>query len=847
MKLQGKLIVVIVMAIVAAMLLLASVVFAQLRQQSERELFGQMQLLLDQTQQQTQSFVDNAAANAELFSNSNLMDRYVLVEDEAERYDLMQPAMLRLFTKYQQAYPEYRELRLILPDGYEDTRFAQPGLPNLTEEEAETPYFLAMLDSGTDIMTKVLENPDDGQTTLLVSVPIYRKTLRTAAIAAEPVLRGFMAVTASLVFLENQIIHQRIGQSGYLVAVNRRNRIVFHPRASMIGQDATALIRHLADSEDPPSRSDSLREGTVETRTEGESVYVRGRWLHPDLMLLSVLPKSEFRASRQTLAVIVALISAGAIALTSLMLFLLLRTLVVSPVRQLRQLAIAVGEGRNADVSHKHLERGDEIGDLARAFQDMHTKLGSSIQQLQHSHAKIEQLAYRDSLTGLPNRRLFLELVEETTNKSRHSQRHSAVLFLDLDDFKRVNDTLGHEAGDALLKEVAGRLSNCLRQADVTVRGNACQGAAANTGAVARLGGDEFIILINDLDEAMNARIVAERILASLRQPFVLMEQKFVVGASIGIALFPDNGSDADTLIKCADIAMYAAKRQEKNTYRFYGDAMRLGIQARLEIERDLRIAVDEQAFELHFQPQFDTRTEQVIGAEVLLRWHHSERGNVPPDQFISIAEDTGLIGPLGEWIISEACRQWKAWERQGIAPPRLAVNVSRRQFKLSDLVQVVSQALTGHQMPADALELEITESCMMEARAEVVESLGVLRNMGVRIAMDDFGTGYSSLGALTSLPIDTLKIDRSFVTGVEIGEANEKIVSAILLLAHNLGLEVVAEGVETRSEHHYLLEKGCEVCQGYLFSKPLPAEQMTELLFKERARLDETSLRRAS
>lgn len=837
--------VVIVIAIVASMLLLASVVYAQMRQHSAQDLMGQMSLLLDQTQRQTQLFIDNTIANTKLFSSSNLMDRYVMVESEEERYDLMQPALLRLFYKYQNAYPEYREIRLLLPDGYEDTRLARPGLRNLTEEEYETPYFQRILQgANTNSVTTILENPDDGTPTLLTSVPIYRRNLNTTAIGAKPALRGFMIVTANLSVLDGLLKTQRIGSGGYLVAVNRSNRIIFHPDDSMRGKDASVLVNPVTES--GAISSNPATEGeTVTTYFQGEPVYVAKRWLHPDLLLMSVVPKTEFKALSQRIAFSVALVSIGAIAVISTILFLLLRTMVVMPMRQLRHSAIAIGEGRNACVSDRNLQRNDEIGDLARSFQDMHKKLGRSMDELQQSHAEIEHLAYRDSLTGLPNRRLFLELVNHAINNSSGLALHSAVLFLDLDDFKRVNDTLGHEAGDELLRAVAHRLSECLRENDIIIQDATTNDQSKGTGLIARLGGDEFIILINDLSSASDARIIATRILTSLEQPFILLEQEFVVGTSIGIAAYPDNGTNVEALIKCADTAMYEAKRQNKNTYRFYGDEMLQDIQARLDLERDLRIAVNERAFTLNFQPQYDTHTKLITGAEVLLRWHHPVRGNIPPDQFIPTTEEMGLIGPLGEWIIDEACRQWSLWDQSGIAPSRIAVNVSQRQFSLSNLVDVIDNSLSAHNMSASSLELEITESCIMEAPAEVVDTINIIRNNGVRIAMDDFGTGYSSLSALTSLPIDILKIDRSFITGVETGKANEKIVSAILSLAQNLNLEVVAEGVETHSEHLYLLDKKCDVCQGYFFSKPLSAKHMTELLKQEQIKLNDGSYKR--
>lgn len=827
MRLQGKLILVIMLSIIASMLLLAIVVFSQLRQRSELELFNQMQLLLDQTQNKTQSFVENTIANGKIFSSSNLMDRYVLVEDEAERYDLMQPALLRLFTKYQRAYPEYREIRLMLPDGYEDTRIAQPQLPNLTDDEANTPYFASMKESIASHWTSVIKNPDDAETTLLVSVPIYLSDPGVPAIRATPTLRGYMVVTASLEMLKQQIETSTIGQSGYLIAIDNQNKITFHPDESRIGTDATPLMQ--AFIKDSLNLNDSLQiDQITESKIDEKNVYVLGKKLHTDLILLSVLPESEFKTISQNLATAVALICFGAIAVTSYLLYRLLYKLVVSPLKQLGQLAEHIGEGRDADMSDIDLLRNDEIGDLTRAFYNMNHKLSSSIQQLQHSHKKIEHLAYRDSLTSLPNRRLFLKLLKQAIESENSESFGTALLFLDLDDFKKVNDSLGHEAGDTMLQEVANRLEFCISHNHKTATH---QTQASGSGTVARLGGDEFIVLIRESNISQSAVLLAEQILSALKKPIRLMDHEFLIGTSIGIACFPEHGKDVESLMKNADTAMYEAKHQEKNCYRIYKDNMANGVQERVSLEIELRAAVETRALTLHYQPQYETGSRELIGLEALLRWHHPVHGFIPPDKFVVMAENMGLIGELGNWVIDEACRQWSQWNSLGIAPPRIAVNVSQRQFKLGYLPDVVQKALLTHKMPAYALEIEITESSMMEAPIDVVSSLNVIRETGVRIAMDDFGTGYSSLSSLTSLPIDILKIDRSFVTGVKVGLPNEKIVSAILSLAHSLGLEVIAEGVETEEDYQYMLGRGCEICQGYLFSPPLSDSETEALL----------------
>ena len=464
MKLQGKLLAVIVVAIVCAMLSLASVAYVQLRQQSELDLFSQMQMLLEQTHQKTVTSLGTASANTQLFARSNLMERYAMVEDEVERYDLMQPALMRLFANYQKAYPEYKELRLILPDGYEDTRVATPGLKNLTEEEFDTDYFQDMLSQEGEHFSTILTNPDDSTTSLITSTAIRHRNARTGSVNSLGEISGYMTLTIDLADLGRQVINARIGQTGYLMALY---------------QDGTAAFQSLHDSATVPATNYSRliklfpqnnpNHDVLATRLNDAPVSIQGQWLHPDLLLIAVLPDQEFSAISIRLGSSVASVVAVAILITSLILFILLRSLVVEPVRQLRTTAIAIGDGKSAELPKRNLQRMDEIGDLTKAFRDMQLKLGASMDELKHSHARIEQLAYRDSLTDLPNRRLFLELLGAAIEQAAESQTQLAVLFLDLDDFKRINDTMGHEAGDELLQAVSDRLIGCIRELDIRV------------------------------------------------------------------------------------------------------------------------------------------------------------------------------------------------------------------------------------------------------------------------------------------------------------------------------------------------------------------------------------------
>lgn len=819
MKLHVRLLSVIVPVIMLSLLSLGWVVYEQLRQQSQKQLIDQMQTVLDQTIQRTQSFTQALQANSRLFANSNLIHRYTMIQSEAERFELLQPALLQLFKSYQEAYPDYREIRLLTPTGYEDTRLAYPELYNSTEEEGDTDFFLALESGRRPFHMEVGSNADDGQPTVMLGRPLWQKNLSAPPQSADAVLGGYLVVTASLEPLIRKLTEQKIGDEGYLMVLDPEGRIVFHQQSELIGTQLPELARTI----------DSTGPGTVASGIQLSGTRNTLQWyplLQQGFLLLAVVPESEFAKASHTVARLVASITILTTLLTCLMVYVLVRSLVLRPISRLRDAAIAYGDGQT-DVAID-LVRKDEIGDLGRALSDMHRKLGHSLDELKHSHARIEQLAYRDALTRLPNRRLFIEMVQQAIAPEQRGEHEKAVLFLDLDDFKRVNDTLGHDAGDQLLQEVANRLKHCLRESGELTQSDE-QSEAVNH--VARIGGDEFIILLGALGHPDHATIVARRIIAELSRPVSIRERSFVVGTSIGIAMYPRDAEDVEGLIKCADTAMYEAKRSCKNTYRYYGAPMQESIESRLQMEEDLRNAVRRQEFELYYQPQFDTRSGLMSGTEVLLRWNHPEHGMVPPDLFIPVAEETGLIGKLGEWVLMQACAQWREWQDSGIAPQRIAVNISQRQFSLGNLQNAVDNALRASRMQAEFLELELTESCMMKAPAHVVTVLQSLRESGVRIAMDDFGTGYSSLGALTSLPIDTLKIDRSFVSGIEQDAQNSAVVSAILMLARTLNLEIVAEGVEVQAELDYLAEHECDVVQGYLLARPLPAQNMTELL----------------
>jgi len=440
---------------------------------------------------------------------------------------------------------------------------------------------------------------------------------------------------------------------------------------------------------------------------------------------------------------------------------------------------------------------------------------------------EVRYLAYFDGLTGLPNRELFKEHLAQAIGIASRQEWRIAVLFMDLDEFKRINDTLGHSAGDELLVTVGKRLAQSIRESDTATR-NAISGDGHQA---ARIGGDEFTIALTVVQEADDVAKVALRIKDLLAQPITLGEQEVFITPSIGIALYPDDGETVDTLLKNADAAMYEAKHAGKNKYRFYTQSMNAHALRRLTMESKLHKALENDEFWLCYQPQVNAKSGEIIGMEALLRWENPELGNISPVDFIPIVENNGLIVEIGEWVLKTACAQAQAWQDAGFSPLRLGVNLSPRQFQKNTLVSMVQSVLASTGFSAKYLELELTENLLMHHIEDTMVILNTLCDMGITLSVDDFGTGYSSLSYLKRFPLTTLKIDRSFVNGIPNDADNMAITKAIIVMAHSLKLLVIAEGVEDEQQLAYLCEQGCDEFQGYFFHKPLPADEFTDVL----------------
>ncbi len=448
---------------------------------------------------------------------------------------------------------------------------------------------------------------------------------------------------------------------------------------------------------------------------------------------------------------------------------------------------------------------------------------------------KIRRLAFRDTLTQLPNRESFQESLDSAVAFAVRQESRLGLLFVDLDGFKRVNDTLGHSGGDELLCQVAKRFSSAVRVSDRVGHGDAAGGADDSESSIARLGGDEFTVLLNDLTRPEDAARVADRLLTALREPFLVAKHEFVIGASIGIASYPDDGSDAESLLQNADAAMYFAKGRGRNCYQFYTQSMNQSSARRLMIEKRLRGALDRGEFSLRYQPLRDSVTGEVGAAEALLRWKDPEEGFIGPDEFIPIAEEMGLIVKLGTWVLREACSQAQQWREEGFRPIRMAVNLSGRQIRANGLVDIITNILGETGMSPHLLELEITESTIMQDDELTTKTLQQLDELQIGLALDDFGTGYSSINYLRHFPIRRLKIDRSFVSDLLTDPDAAALTGAIIAMAHSLRVKVVGEGVEREEQAVFLRDRGCEELQGYLFSPPVDSNKFRRFLEPEK------------
>lgn len=812
MKLQAKIIILLAPIIIILPLALGWSSYLELKTSNHEVRVSQMEAQLNESSAAIRESIRSTRANLDLFSNSTIIESYLLVEDDEERYFLFQRPLLRLFNRYQDAYPQYYELRIILNDGYEDARLTTEELDNAIEEEGESEFFKLMSENSEDIYTGFNLNSDNNQISFLAAKRIRLEDRAQSAISSKPVVRGYLVVTSDIEFIEKQIRGTQIGGHGFLLFYDTKSNMLISP-------DSTRSTAEFARQVINQNSENIDASGIIETTWNNIPALARTTNIGDDMYLIAMLPEIGIDTRGQQMGLLISAITIATILLTTTILFFGLKKLLLDPIYKLNYAAQDIGRGNfKANID---LDSTDELGTLATTFRKMAESLHSS-------HERATYLAYHDTVTQLPNRLMFREYLDKVIAMAKRNGTTLGILFLDLDNFKHVNDTIGHDGGDSLIKEVANRLSGCLRQSDYIAVADAADDEAD---LVARLGGDEFILLLSDLTDTLDASIVAQRLMDAISLPYTIKGKQIHIGTSIGITIFPSDGDDAESLIRNADVAMYHAKENGKNNYKFYSHSLNQAASDRLTMENEIRNGLSNQEFVLFYQPIIDINQNRIVSAEALIRWQPPGKDLIPPFKFIPIAEESGLIIDIGEWVIGEACRQNYAWQQAGLPPISVSVNVSSVQIRHQNIINVIKQALESSGLESRYLDVELTESGLLLDQDRSGQALTALDEMGVAVSLDDFGTGYSSLSHLQRFPFKALKIDRSFVRDINTDTNDAAICSATIAMAKGLGIKVTAEGVEDENQLAFLKAHQCERIQGYYFSKPVPADEFVAFM----------------
>ncbi len=731
--------------------------------------------------------VERAESSIELLASAPETERYARGIDVYDRYHLFQPALLKLFHEYRNAYPDYLEVRFLTPAGEEDARaggiasarLPAPQDPDAAVLAADARPLLLRLDAASDALL------------------LYRRVALppqySESGSGNDRLYGFVALTVSLARAYARIAEPGLASGGMLMLVRSGGDVLFgsggEVKGELLPEPARVLLKPEIGSAEPAT-----------LQWNGQRSLVQVRPIAAGLYAVAVMPLSAVSASLRGLALKILLLTLLFGLLLVAVLHVWLRRLVIGPVATLRQAARAIGDG--VLYPEIALHANDELGLLADDLRDMGKRLGQYREQ-------IEQLAFHDQLTGLPNRYLIRELLTEQIGESGPRAEPVAVLFLDIDNFKQINDNLGHAVGDMLLATFASRLSAELAADELGFRAH-----------LARFGGDELLVVATSTGGADGVDSLANRILAIAAEPFDLGGINYVVTVSIGIALYPSDAEDADGLIRCADLAMYRAKAVGRNTYRFFSAELNARASERLLIEHRLRHAVQEKNLAVYYQPIVSLESGRLNGFEALLRWTDPELGTVSPVRFIPIAEETGLIDDLGRWVLNAVCAQLSAWRAKGLELVPVAVNVSAAHLQREPMADLVADSLQRYGLTPANLHMEITESVLMDLTPTNTKRLQALAKLGIALHIDDFGTGYSSINYLRRFPIDCIKIDRSFVVNICTRDEDRALATAMVAMAKALNLRVIAEGIEDLEQLALLRELGCNLGQGYLFAR---------------------------
>ncbi len=797
MKLQTKIMALLLPLIILPMILVGCLAYQKINWVAAGNAQEHIATLLHQTGFNLQLQIQRAKKNLNFISQDSLLKEYINA-DESQRYGLFYRPLVKRLQTFQEFHPDFLGITILRNNFTEDLQVfnEEMKLPITNEVNKQLHQLLELHPEKESITLANLTN--DEHSVALITKPLYSQSNNKPF--------GHLVLAMDLCFVEKLFIFEN-DFSPNLVITDKNGTIFYESNPEL--NDLSAWVSR------SNIRTKHFNRLTA-TKYQGESLLAITYPIASNIYATGFVRKNTMTKIANELNTTVVVITFIMIVTFAIALFVIIKILVTAPLGKLGRLTESIAEGDM--TTNIEIKNNDEIGELAKAFTSMRSHLKESTEQ-------IEKLAYFDSLTGLPNKVTFLETIQQLLITAKAHNEVIAVLFFDLDNFKNINDGLGHDTGDLLLRKVSSRLKECIRANDILERAKNLS-PETQSHLIARMGGDEFTLVLSKINTTEEAAKVAVRILSKLSQPFVFNEHEIYISASIGIACFPHDGDTSETLLKHADIAMYEAKARGKNNFQYFDHKMNEPVSERLALESSMRSALENNEFRIVFQPKVPLNKTGRYEFEALIRWQHPEKGFISPAHFISIAEETGFIQHIGDWMMDRACAQIKKWQQQGYENIMVSLNLSPVQFNYGSPDSSVRDTLSKYDLHPKHLELEITESGLMKNENTAANILNSLQETGVSVALDDFGTGYSSLAYLLRFPIDTLKIDRAFIRNIADNQQALSVLKTIIELAKSLDLETVAEGVETEEQLNIVQSMGCNIIQGYLFSKPLPADE---------------------
>ncbi len=746
--------------------------------------------------------ISTAKANLKLFANSRLLQDYIRRGDE--RFGLLQSSLIRLFMNYQDVHPDYFSIMLLDENGEVDTYVdSRPG--------ASDPYTHSSLISGISlkditpgqVIEQIVHDSDQTDPIMNLIISIDRASSEVSINSPDIEEQSHLVLSMSLVYVQAILDTLASENSGMHLITDRTGRVLYSNHGSFSPDE-------LSPNELTPNDS-----GYHEYVGPGNRYVTVISTMNSGLTLYSMVSMNRFDESANTLATRMLFAVLMVIVFILLMSFFYIKRILLDPIYQLRSLVTDIGNGV-MDSEPSIRNRDDELSDLSQSIFSMR-------ENIQANNRQIEKLAYFDTLTGLPNRVSFKIQLKKTLALCAQAQQQCAIVFLDLDNFKYVNDTLGHDVGDKLLIEVTNRIRALLQ--DKEYEQNKQTAPDHHESVLVRLGGDEFTLLITAIQDVDRLNVLLQQLLDSISTPFLIDGNEMIVGASIGVSMFPDHGKSPSELLKNADLAMYEAKRSGKNCFRYFSEEIRDNANESQAMESELRFALEHDEFSLHFQPRLHTDGSGIDGFEALIRWNNINLGEVSPRSLIHLAESNLQIIHIGDWVLDQACSKMSQWKEMGFDDICLSINISPIQILSDDFYTKIKSAMLCHGIDGKNLELEVTETSLLEDEQRTIQVLNKIRSLGVRISLDDFGTGYSSLSKLRILPIDIIKIDRSFIKDISTNSDTAKIFDTIIRLSRTLNLKTVAEGIETEEQHQQVMSAHCDFVQGYYYAKPMPEQ----------------------